>query len=76
LSGARIITMKGDDVIATGDVLVTDNRIAAVGKKGSIKTPAATRTIDVAGKTIMPGFVDAHSHDGTEDQTKAPTSSQ
>ncbi len=62
LSGARIITMKGDAVIASGDVLVTDNRIAAVGKKGSIKAPAGTRTIDVAGKTIMPGFVDAHSH--------------
>ena len=34
LTGARIITMKGDEVIAQGDVLVTDNRIAAVGKRG------------------------------------------
>jgi imidazolonepropionase-like amidohydrolase/Tol biopolymer transport system component len=62
LSGARIITMKGDDVIASGDVLVTGNRIAAVGRKGSVKAPPGTRTIDVAGKTIVPGFVDAHSH--------------
>jgi imidazolonepropionase-like amidohydrolase len=62
LSGARIITMKGDEVIAAGDVLVTDNRIAAVGKKGSLKVPAGTRTVNVAGKTIMPGFVDVHSH--------------
>jgi Tol biopolymer transport system component len=62
LTGARIITMKGDEVIPAGDVLVTDNRIAAVGKKGSLKAPAGVRTINVTGKTIMPGFVDAHSH--------------
>jgi imidazolonepropionase-like amidohydrolase len=62
LSGARIITMKGDEVIASGDVLVTDNKIAAVGKKGGVKVPAGARTINVAGKTIMPGFVDVHAH--------------
>ena len=62
LTGARIITMKGDEVIPSGDVLVTDNRIVAVGKKGSLKLPAGTKTIDVTGKTIMPGFVDVHSH--------------
>jgi Tol biopolymer transport system component/imidazolonepropionase-like amidohydrolase len=62
LSGARVITMKGDEVIATGDVLVTDNRVVAVGRKGSLQPPAGTRTINVAGKTIMPGLVDAHSH--------------
>ncbi len=43
-------------------MLVTDNRIAAVGKRGSLTVPAGTRTISVAGKTIMPGLVDAHSH--------------
>lgn len=62
LSGARIITMRGDEVIPRGDILVTDNRIAAVGRRGTLSPPADTRTIDVAGKTIMPGFVDAHSH--------------
>jgi Tol biopolymer transport system component/imidazolonepropionase-like amidohydrolase len=62
LSGARIITMKGDEVIASGDVLVTDNRVAAIGKKGSIKAAPDVRTINVTGKTIMPGFVDVHSH--------------
>jgi Tol biopolymer transport system component len=62
LSGARIITMKGDEVLPSGDVLVTDNRIVGVGKKGSLKAPAGTRTINITGKTIMPGLVDAHSH--------------
>jgi imidazolonepropionase-like amidohydrolase len=62
LTGARIITMKGTEVIANGDVLVSGNRIAAVGRRGSVTVPAGTRTISVTGKTIMPGFVDAHSH--------------
>jgi Tol biopolymer transport system component/imidazolonepropionase-like amidohydrolase len=62
LTGARIITMKGAEVIPQGDVLVTDNRIAAIGKRGSLTVPAGTRTISAAGKTIMPGLVDAHSH--------------
>ena len=62
LTGARIITMKGNEVIPQGDVLVTDNRVAAVGKRGSLTVPAGTRSISVAGKTIMPGFVDAHAH--------------
>ncbi len=62
LTGARIITMKGDEVIDRGDILVTDNRVAAVGRRGSLTVPAGTRTISVAGKTIMPGIVDAHSH--------------
>jgi Tol biopolymer transport system component/imidazolonepropionase-like amidohydrolase len=62
LTGARIVTMKGDEVIASGDVLVTGNRVAAVGRRGLVKAPAGTRTIDVAGKTIIPGLVDAHSH--------------
>ncbi len=62
LTGARVITMKGDEVIPAGDVLVTDNRVAAVGRKGALTVPPGTRTINVAGKTIMPGLVDAHSH--------------
>ena len=39
LTGARIITMKGHEVIPQGDVLVTDNRIAAIGKRGSLNVP-------------------------------------
>jgi imidazolonepropionase-like amidohydrolase/Tol biopolymer transport system component len=62
LTGARIVTMKGDEVIANGDVLVTDNRIAAVGRRGSLRMPPGARTVNVAGKTIIPGLVDAHAH--------------
>ncbi len=63
LRGARIITMKGDEVIARGDILVEDGRIRGVGR--SVQAPAGTRIIDVSGKTIMPGIVDAHAHPKT-----------
>ena len=62
LTGARIITMNGDQVIENGTVLINGNRIAAVGPAGSVAVPAGARTIDMSGKTIMPGFFDAHWH--------------
>ena len=60
LRGARVITMRGDEVVANADVVIENNRIAAVGANGS--GPAGARVIDVSGSTIVPGFVDTHSH--------------
>jgi len=62
LKGARLITMKGDEVISKGDVVVTNNRITAIGRSGSVRVPSGARVIDVSGKTIMPGYVDIHAH--------------
>jgi Tol biopolymer transport system component/imidazolonepropionase-like amidohydrolase len=62
LRGARVVTMKGGEVIEDGDVVVRGNRIAAVGPRGSAPVPADARVIDVAGKTIVPGYVDTHAH--------------
>ena len=62
LRGARIITMKGEQVIDQGDVLIEGNRIAAVERSGVLQVPEGARVIDMTGLTIMPGMVDAHSH--------------
>jgi Tol biopolymer transport system component len=59
---ARIITMKGDEVIEHGDLLVVNNRIAGIGETGSVKGPPGVKVMDMTGKTIVPGFVDPHSH--------------
>ncbi len=62
LSGARVITMKGDEVLDNADVLVTGSRIAAVGPSGTLSPPAGTKTFDARGKTIIPGLIDTHAH--------------
>lgn len=62
LTGAKIVTMRGDEVIEDATIVVTDNRISAIGPSGSVQVPAGARVIDVAGKTIIPGLIDAHAH--------------
>ncbi|MDB4875318.1 MAG: Amidohydrolase [Gemmatimonadetes bacterium] len=62
LRGARLITMKGAEVIPNGDIVVKDNRIVAIGPRGKVSIPKDAKTIDVSGKTIIPGFVDIHAH--------------
>jgi len=63
LRGARLITMSGgNEVIEDADLVVQNNRIAALGRRGEVDVPADAQIIDVAGKTIVPGFVDTHSH--------------
>ena len=62
LRGAKIITMRADEVIPEGEIVVTDNRIASVGVALKGKTPEGTRVIDATGMTIVPGFVDTHAH--------------
>ncbi len=60
--GAKAITMKDKEIIENADVVVTDNRIVAVGARGSVAVPAGAKVIDVTGKVIMPGMVDTHYH--------------
>jgi len=62
LRNARIVTMKGYEVIEQGDILVVDNRIRAVGPTGTLAVPPGTVTVDCSGRTLTPGFVDTHSH--------------
>ena len=60
--GGRVIPMRGDEVIDDGVVVVTGNRITAVGARGSVEVPADAYIVDVTGQTVMPGLIDAHWH--------------
>jgi len=62
LKNARIITMAGTKVIEHGTVLITDGRISAVGPAASISIPVDAKIMDLAGTTVLPGFVDMHLH--------------
>jgi imidazolonepropionase-like amidohydrolase/Tol biopolymer transport system component len=73
LVGGRIVTMKGtmkgDEVIEDGTVVVEGNRIRAVGPTGQVQVPADAYVVDAKGKTLIPGLIDVHWHGtfGTDD---------
>src|SRR5436309_10649160 len=62
LHAARVIDGTGTAPIANGVVVITDDRIVAVGRQGAVTIPAGARTIDLGDATILPGFIDAHTH--------------
>ncbi|MEE2877166.1 MAG: amidohydrolase family protein [Candidatus Neomarinimicrobiota bacterium] len=64
LIGGRIITMNGDEVIENGTIVIQDNRIVAVGSADDLNVPRNVKTVNVSGKTLLPGFIDVHAHVG------------
>ena len=62
LTNGRIISMKGDEVIERGTIVIEGNRVAAVGPADGVQIPRNARVIDVTGKTVMPGLIDMHGH--------------
>ena len=61
--GGRILDGTGNPRYR-GDVLVVGDRIARVGVIPGEEVPAGAREVEAAGLTIMPGFIDPHSHAG------------
>jgi hypothetical protein len=64
LTGAKIITVEGNEVIESGTVLVEGPRIACVG---DCDVSAADEVLDMSGKVIVPGFWDMHNHHASEE---------
>src|SRR5262245_38733306 len=60
---ARILDGKGG-VIERGSVVVRSGKIESVG---TAAPPAGGQRIDAQGRTVMPGFIDAHRHIATGD---------
>lgn len=72
LRNARLLTLAGTErprrgkalrelgVIPNGELLISEGKIAAVGPK--VEAPAGASVIDAAGRVVMPGFVDCHTH--------------
>lgn len=74
LVGAKLVTMAGADggIVEDGVVVVRDDRVVAVGPRGSTQVPAGATVVDVAGKTIIPGLIDAHAHGPAGDDELVP----
>jgi CubicO group peptidase (beta-lactamase class C family)/Tol biopolymer transport system component len=62
LHDVRAITMRGDEVIPHADILVTRNRIAAIGTVGTLSVPFGVPSRDMGGRTVIPGLIDIHAH--------------
>lgn len=64
LVGARLLTMRDREIVDDGVVVITGERIVAVGTRGEVAVPEEADVIDLTGRTIVPGFVDVHAHMG------------
>lgn len=62
VKGAKIYTVTGP-VLDPGMMLIDDKgRIAAIGEQ--VDAPAGVEVLDITGKVVLPGLIDAHSHVG------------
>jgi len=62
---ATILTITNGK-IEHGTVLIRGSKIAAVGPNASVTVPAGAQVIDAAGKFVLPGIIDTHSHTGVD----------
>ena len=58
----RLIDGTGAATVADATVLIATDRIAAAGPSASTPVPAGARVVDLAGATILPGFINGHVH--------------
>jgi imidazolonepropionase-like amidohydrolase len=63
ITNGIVIDGTGAPPIANGIVIISQNKIAAVGRAADFAIPTQANTIDAQGNTIMPGIINAHVHD-------------
>lgn len=76
LTGAMVIDGTGRAPIRDAVVVITDDKITAVGPRASVTLPSGAQRIDLAGKTIMPGIINAHGHVELDAKSSAPPRQQ
>ena len=62
--GATVIDGSGAEPVPDATVVVRDGRIESVGPAAEIEVPADAEVLDAAGKTLVPGLINAHGHVG------------
>lgn len=74
LTGGRVIDGTGRAPLEQATLVITNGRIAAIGPSASVPIPAGAVRIDISGKTILPGLINAHGHLNVDANTKLPVS--
>jgi imidazolonepropionase-like amidohydrolase len=62
LRAARMIDGTGAAPVTNAAIVITDDRITAVGPAASVTVPAGAKVLDLGDVTLLPGFIDAHTH--------------
>jgi imidazolonepropionase-like amidohydrolase len=62
LRATRLIDGTGAAPIRNAIVIITNNKISAVGEAASVRIPSGAKVIELGDVTLLPGFIDAHTH--------------
>ena len=62
LDNARVIDGSGAAPIENGRIIIEGDRIARVGRAAEIGAPGVAETVDLSGRTVIPGLIDLHFH--------------
>jgi imidazolonepropionase-like amidohydrolase len=62
LRAARLIDGTGAPAILNAIVIVANNKISVVGDAKTVRIPSGVKVIDLGDVTLLPGFIDAHTH--------------
>jgi uncharacterized protein len=66
--GATIVDTENGHLLPQTTILVTGNRIQALGPAAGIRVPPGARVVDGRGKYVIPGLIDTHIHFGMEEE--------
>jgi Amidohydrolase family len=62
IKGGKLVDGTGRAPVENSVIVIQNGRFQSVGKSGDVAVPPGAEVVDVAGKTVMPGFIDGHGH--------------